>query len=195
MKSGEIPNLQLKSILEDLRHTLTDLGRDRLVLWDDNRYLNAVKEDFNYSFVSSKLPSYRADIEIDFLADDPFWYAPTTSNSTANLTGTGVFSITNNGRARTPPVFEIIRSAGTDSNDVILTNTTTGLWVKWVGTFVVGNKLVFDMVNRRTLMAGALALNATLGSINFHLEPGLNNFNYQGPGNVSITTAWNERWS
>lgn len=187
----------LESYFDDLRNTLATLGRDRLVKLDNGRFAKVVAARLTIDEMAAEAAHVHRKCAIDFLADEPYWYAASASSQTDNLTGTtATFSITNNGKARTPPIFEIIRSSGTDLADVVLTNSTTSLFLKWSGTLEVGKKLIFDCVNARVIYAGGDAMNSFVpGSINLNLEPGLNNFSYHGAGNVSITTAWHERYS
>jgi hypothetical protein len=188
---------ELETYLDELRHILTDLGRDRLIKTDNNRFLNVIKSELEMADVAGESPALHRRVTIQFLAANPYWYSTTESSQEDNLNGTSdTFLVQNFGKARTPPVFYCTRSAGTDQNDVVISNTTTGLFLKWEGTFEVGKVLVFDCVNRRVTYGGADAMNNFVpGSINLNLEPGNNNFAYAGPGEMVITTHWHERWS
>jgi len=172
-------------------------GRDRLYLRDNDRYLNAVKEGFNWRFVAERNPLVCAIYSLQFFADDPFFYAPQHSEQTETVgaVNTYTFSVTNNGGARTPAVIEVARTdPANDQADVIVTHTTTGLFMKWAGSLPDGNILTFDCVNTRVTASGAPGLPNFTGTLFWALEPGLNNFQYDGPGNVSIVIAWQERW-
>jgi hypothetical protein len=184
-----------KTAMEQLNYQLSTAGRQRLQLRDDGRFYRAVKERFNYRYVAGGLPDRRAEIQIGFIADDPHLYAPSASEQTDVFpSNTWDFSITNNGLARTPPVFELTRSSGIEQQDIILTHTGTGLFMKISGTFAIGTKIIFDCVNRRVTQGGELALHLFSGVITFELFPGLNNFHYDGPGTASIYTTWHEKW-
>jgi hypothetical protein len=176
-----------------------DAGRDRLYLRDDNRFLNAVSDTFDWTFNAGKRPDIMAAYSLGFIADDPFWYAPQHSEQIETLTGAGTaltFAITNNGGARTPPVIQVTRTdPASDQMDVIITQTSTGFFLKWAGLLPDGATVVFDCVNRRVTALGGNGLAAFTGNIRIELEPGLNNFIYSGPGNVEIVVAWHERWA
>lgn len=186
---------ELQTKMKTLRNTLA-FGRGRLVLYDDLSFLNVLKARFHNAYRAREIPSLHSSVVIEFLADDPYWYAPASSSPLAELSGvSAAFAINNPGLAPTPPVFEITRSAGTDQNDITLTQTTTGLFLKWVGALAVGQSVIFDCVNKTVLAAGGKAMNAFVpGSIDMELVPGLNNFHYSGPGDVDILTHFRERW-
>lgn len=172
-------------------------GRDRLYLRDDDRFLYAVPEDFEWNFEARRRPADTAPYSLVFIADDPHWYAPEHSEQTDSVgaANTATFSITNNGGARTPPVIQITRTdAANDQPNIKITHTTTGLFLQWAGSLPDGNLLTFDCPNRRVTALGGNGLPNFTGSIRLELEPGVNNFFYEGPGNVDIVTAWHERW-
>jgi len=175
-----------------------DAGRDRLYLRADNRYLNAVAEAFDWTFTAGHRPDICATYNLGFLADDPYWYAPqhTEQVEAVGATNTYAFAVSNSGGARTPPVIEVTRTdPANDQADITLTHTTTGQFMKWSGSIPVAtNAVTFDCVNKRVTALGANGLNAFTGTLRLELEPGVNNFLYAGPGNVSIVIAWQERW-
>ena len=187
---------QIISYFELLGQKL-DAGRDRLYLRSDDRYLNAVAEAFDWSFIAGRSADTVAAYNLGFVADDPHWYAPQHSEQTETVgaVNTATFSVTNAGGARTPPVIEVTRTdPANDQADVIITHTTTGLFMKWAGSLPDGNIVTFDCVNKRVTASGSNGLTTFTGTLRLELEPGLNNFQYDGPGNVSIVIAWQERW-
>lgn len=187
----------LVSYLDSLNQTLTDQGRNKLYLRDSNRFLNAVKSGFSHQFLAAEAPAWHAKFGIEFVIDDPYWYSPTpeTDSQTVGAVNLLTWTVANDGKARTPPVIELVRtSAANDQADVLITNTTTGLYMKWAGTFINGSKLIFDTVNKRVTSAGGNGLNNFTGTF-LLLEPGNNNLRYDGPGNATILTTWQERFS
>lgn len=189
---------EIVNYLDSLNQTLSDKGRDKLYLRDNNRFLYAVKSGFSHQFVYAEVPSTHAKFSIEFVVDDPYWYSatPESDSQTVGAVNSKTWAITNDGKARTPPVIELTRtSAANDQSDVLITNTTTGLYLKWAGTFVNGSKLIFDTVNKRVTSAGGNGLNNFTGTLNFMLESGANNLRYDGPGNATILTTWQERYS
>lgn len=187
---------QVKQYFE-LLGKLLDGGRDRLYLRDDDRFINAVPEPVDQEFNAATVPTEHVSYSLGFFADDPYSYAPTQSEQpeTVGAVNTYTFSVTNNGGARTPAVFQITRTSNADEQaDVRLEQTTTGLFLKWAGTLPSGSSLIFDCVNRRVTALGSNGLGSFTGQIRMELEVGLNNFQYDGPGNVTISIAWLERW-
>lgn len=174
-----------------------DAGRDRLYLRDDNYYLNAVAESFDWTFSSIRSPETVAKYSLAFVCDDPHWYAPQHSEQTESVgaVNTATFAVTNNGDARTPAVIQITRTdPANDQANITLTHTTSGLFMTWAGSLPDGQSIIFDSVNQRVTALGGNGLTAFSGTIRIELEPGLNNWEYVGPGNVDIVIAWQERF-
>ncbi len=174
-----------------------DAGRDRLILEDDNVFLNAVPETFEQGIQAGAVPDLHVPYTVGFVADDPYWYTPTQSEQTETVgaVNTKTFSITNTGGARTPAIFQVTRTSDANEQaDIRIEQTTTGLFLKWAGTLPSGSSLIFDCVNRRVTALGSNGLGNFTGQIRMELEVGLNNFQYDGPGNATIVIAWLERW-
>jgi hypothetical protein len=189
---------QIRDYFDGLQ-TKLDGGVDRLVLRDDGRFLHALvaQPGLGWSFRAASAPAQHAFYNLQFLAADPYWYAPTEQSDPQTVGAVNVltFSITNNGGARTPIVMELLRTGtGQSKFDDIITNTTTGLYMRWNGTFLNGSRLIFDSVNKRVTIGGGNGLRDFQGTF-LELEPGVNNLRYDGPGNATINTAWMERWS
>lgn len=178
--------------------TFLDQRLDKLYLRDDNRFLWAIGELVPISYRANSDPAKHAFYNLRFVAHDPYWYDGVTQTDTQNLGAGNVLTwpITNNGGVRTPPAIEINRTgAGQQKFDVIITNTTTGLYLRWNGSLGAGSKLIFDVVNKRVTIGGGNGLTDFQGTLNFELEPGVNNLRYDGPGEVTIDTAWLQRWA
>jgi hypothetical protein len=174
-----------------------DAGRERLVLEDDNNFMNAVLEGVDQNLDAAAVPDVHVPYTLRFVADDPFVYSADQQEQTETVgaVNTYTFSITNNGGARTPAVFQITRTdPANEQADVRLEQTTTGLYLQWAGTLPNGSSVIFDCVNRRVTALGSKGLSTFTGQIRLELEVGLNNFAYSGPGNVTIVAAWLERW-
>jgi phage-related protein len=200
--SGEVvkaDETSLKSYLNALSQTLTDRGRDRLFLRNDNRYLNAIKTAFSYRFQGGRLPASIAQFSISFLADDPFWYNSTTDSVlTSNIVASPtVIAVTNNGGSKTPPLIEI-KALGSAVTGVKISNGSTGLFISYTGTINAGATLSIDCADFKVLANGGNGLNliGTGSSIDMQLEPGLNNFVYEGAvTGVDVNILWLPRWS
>ncbi len=103
------------------------------------------------------------------------------------------YSLTNNGKASTPPRIEITAN-GCDATDVKITNTTTSLFVRFAGTITNGNTLVIDHAERTVQNGGANGLNDFTGSF-WDLVTGVNNMEYSGPTGHHVKTFWTERYA
>jgi small nuclear ribonucleoprotein (snRNP)-like protein len=174
-----------------------DAGRERLVLEDDDAFMNAVLEGVEQRLEAGTAPDVHMPYTLRFVADDPFIYSASQQEQTETVgaANTLTFSITNSGGARTPAVFQVTRTSDADEQaNVKLEQTTTGLFMQWAGTLPNGSSVIFDCVNRRVTALGSNGLSTFTGQIRLELEVGLNNFAYTGPGNVTIVAAWLERW-
>jgi len=197
--SGEVvkaDSTALRDYLNTLSLTLTERGRDKLLLRDDNRYLNAIKTGFSYRFAGGRLPALIAQFSIQFLADDPFWYDSTTDSVlTSNVTTSPqVIVVTNNGGTKTPPLVEI-KALGSAVTDVKITHGTTGFWFRYSGTINAGATLSVDCADFKAVVNGANALNLITGTLDMNLEPGANNMVYEGPvTGCDINFVWLNRW-
>jgi len=187
----------LEEYLQQLRQALSK-GRQRLTKLDyTDFYKNAVCESYEEVYRAERNPTLIVGLQMSFISEEPFWYAASDMTATANLTGISApFAVTNNGRASTPPVFRVDRtSAGTEAANVSITNTSTSLNLQWLGSLEVGKPLIFDCKNGRVTYGGADAMNNFIpGQIFQKLEPGVNNFQYAGSGNVTVSTFWTQRW-
>jgi len=187
----------LEEYLQQLRAKLSE-GIQRLTKLDyTDFYKHAQCESYEETYRAERVPSMCVGMQMRFKSYEPFWYAASDITTTANLTGTSaVFSVNNNGRAATPPVFVIERlTAGSALDNVVITNTTTSLNLKWIGSLDLNKPLIFDCKNGRILYGGADAMNNfEPGQIFQKLTPGVNNFHYAGSGNVRVTTLWTQRW-
>lgn len=183
-----------KTYLDNLSATLTDKGQDKLTLRDDSRYINATKTAFSHSYQYDRTPGRAARFGIEFFCADPFWYSTTQQTSVnAGVTTGGNFTITNNGGAKTSPTIAIsgVNGAGVY---VQITNTTTGLNVKYTGDIAVGQVITFDHTNFRCLRAGGSALSGFTGTF-WELITGAQNLRYDGSGTATIVVDWLERWA
>lgn len=197
--SGEVvkaDSTTLRDYLNTLSLALTERGRDKLVLRDDNRYLNAIKTGFSYRFVGGRLPALIASFSIQFIADDPFWYDSTTDSEliSNNTASPRLIVVTNTGGTKTPPLIEI-KALGSDVTDVKITHGTTGFWFRYSGTITAGATLSVDCADFKAVVNGQNALNLITGTLDMNLEPGENNMIYEGgTSGVDINFVWLPRY-
>lgn len=187
----------LKTYLYDLGRLLTEKGRDKLILRDDSRFLNAIKRDLSYQFNAARAAGVGAAFTIEFIAADPFWYDPTETTNTQSAVGASPFNyaITNGGSVSTPVKIEIV-AAGGNVTDVKLTNSTTGLFIRYSGTILNGQTLLIetDRAGRqKATNGGSNALSLITGSF-WHLIVGVNNIQYDGPTGVNILVKYTLRY-
>lgn len=185
----------LTSYLDGIGRTLTEAGKDKLILRTTSRYLNAIKAGYGFEFNTGEAPDVIAKYTMEFIADDPFWYSPLERieerpTTTASLT---TFSVVNSGGVKTPPRVEFQASSGSVVN-VKLTNTTIGLAMQFSGTITNLQTCSIDSAKSQVQNGGANGLNNFVGSF-FLLEPGTNNLQYDGPTGVTVNIHWTERWA
>lgn len=188
----------LKTSLDDLGQRLSELGRDKLSLYDDdNRFLYAIKKNYRKSRSAMRLPLLASKYDIEFLCDDPYWYSTTEQTSAQQdpAASPHTFAVTNSGGAETPARIEI-KADGADATDVKITNTTIGLFTQFTGTIQNGNVLTIDMDKLSVQNGGSDGRNnLASGSTFWPLVRGLNNLEYIGPIAVLIKAIWTERWA
>src|SRR5262245_4258014 len=129
----------IRDYFNNLGARLMNLGKDRLYLRDDGRFLYAICSSVGFpSFDAARSANGAiAGFSLEFTAGDPFWYAGTEAeNHQSNVNTTPFnFSVTNNGTVRTP-VRVLFTPQGTvgGMTDVRLTNTMTGLYMWYLCT-------------------------------------------------------------
>lgn len=199
--SGEIVKntaAELKTALDDLGQRLSELGRDKLRLYDDdNRFLYAIKKNYSKGRNALRAPALASKFDIEFFCDDPFWYSTIEQASAQQspVASPHTFAVTNSGGAETPPRIEI-KANGASATAVKVTNVTIGLFTQFTGTVLDGNLLVIDMDLLSVKNGGADGRNSLAsGSTFWPLVRGVNNLEYVGPVAVLIKTAWTERWA
>src|SRR5262245_24561758 len=126
-----------------------NLGKDRLYLRDDGRFIYAICSSVGFpSFDAQRSPNGAiAAFSLEFTAGDPFWYAGTESEShQLNINTTPFnFSVTNNATMRTPVRVHFTPQGTVGSmTDMRLTNTTTGLYMRYRGTVQVNQTCIID---------------------------------------------------
>lgn len=185
---------ELKSYLNTLSATMSDRGRDKLYLRDDNRYLNAIKTGFGYRFGASRQETVSAAFNIEFLADDPFWYDGQTQSNLESAVASSPhsFTVNNGGGTRTPPLIEV-KAVGGDRTDFTITNTTIGLSMRFAGTIFSGNTCSIDCADYTVINGGSNGLRDFTGNF-WQLEQGDNHITYAGPVTVDVNVVWLERF-
>src|SRR5262249_27688822 len=188
----------LRDYFATLGARLLNMGKDRLYLRDDNRFLYAI-------CTATAFPQFSADrakdargaaFSIEFTAGDPFWYSETEQQyvQPSLPSGSFSFSVTNNGLVRTPVRMEFMPLT-VAVTDVRLNNTTTGLSMRYRGTVQVNQTLVIDASQTSVSNNGINDINNFEGSF-FLLEPGINNLIFVESSYIigSLGIYWRERF-
>ena len=192
---------QIITYFETLGNRL-DAGRDKLYLRDNDRFLNAVLDSLDWSYSAERVPTLMAQYTCGFVSDDPYWYDPTSHSATGSTPDNSAFSVacTNNGGAQTPPIIEIIVSAGALTGTQTITNSTTGLSFSWLGT-ADNTTILFDCRNSKVTIGAANGLPGFTPNF-FNLVSGVNNIRWdfvqsvaQPIPTVTMNISWLERWS
>src|SRR5262245_24882643 len=189
-------DIALRDYFNNLGARLMNYGKDRLSLRDDGRFLYAICTGTGFpQFDAARSVNGRsAAFSIEFTAGDPFWYSQTEATShQAITTSPTTFSVTNNGLVRTPVRVQFTPTGG-NMTDVRLTNTTTGLFMRYRGTINVNQSLIIDTDRASVSNNGVNDINQAEGAV-WLLEPGLNNLTYAGPaGTLNLDVFWRERF-
>lgn len=152
---SEVSHDVLRNTVRGVNQKLSE-GRKKL-RWHDDRYVNAIKEQFGYSYVpGSAMRS--ADFTMAFICDDPFEYTDATFTSTETLTAADTaVDVTNNIYKKsfvynnTGTAFNFLKVTVTASNGpitkVIVRNQTTSRLETYTGTIASTKSLVMDNGN------------------------------------------------
>ena len=187
----------VRDYFDDLGAKLSNVGNDRLELIDDDRYVLALCVGTAFPQIdANRAPAQRAGFQIEFIAGDPFWYASGESQNEqiAIASSPHQWVITNNGKIRTPVAVEVT-AVGAPKTDVKVTNSTTGLFMRFTGTIAADSSVIFDSRRNRASVqnGGSNALNNFEGQF-WALEIGDNNITYVGPTGVNVKTIWSARF-
>ena len=182
----------LRDYFDDLGAVLMNFGKDRLYLRDDGRFVYAICTGTAFpEYNAGRAPHRGATFSLEFTAGDPFWYSATEAED-HKIGTTTTWTITNAGKVRTPVRIHIT-AVSAPALDVKVTNTTTGLYMRYRGSIDTGESVVMDGEQYSCKNNGTNDLNQFEGSF-FLLEVGINNLTYSGPAGVNIDVYWRERF-
>ena len=163
----------LRDYFDDLGAVLMNFGKDRLYLRDDGRFVYAICTGTAFpEYNAARAPSRGAAFSLEFTAGDPFWYSATEAENHQTGPASGAtWTITNAGKVRTPCRIHIT-AVGADRIDVKVTNTTTGLYMRYRGLILQNQTVVMDGEQYSCKNNGANDLNHFEGSFfSWKLEP------------------------
>jgi hypothetical protein len=188
----------LRGSLDTMQRILNS-GKQKLRIADD-RYINAYKQSFMHSYVQgSALRAF--DFKIDFLADDPFWYANTGDTQTITLTSGDTpvgafykesFELINGGEAYVYVKVTVTANQGGNVTRTTVRNTTSGKTMLYIGTIASGKSLIVDSANFTVKNNGVEDLRNWSGYFVI-LEKCTCTFEVEGSP-ATYLFEWNERW-
>jgi hypothetical protein len=181
---------ELETYLEDLKAAIYGkLGNLRRK--QDGPYLKAILASTGGMDDAALLPGTRRTISLEFECE-PMWYGDERSESFLSQAPGANNLVVNNGRAGAPPVIEVSGLSGSGIT-VIVTNTTIGMGMTFIGDVAAGQSIVFDHVNARIIKGGGNA-NEDVDIPNFwELIPGSQNIRVDAPDTFNLTIQWLER--
>lgn len=200
---------QLHGADENTVHDALDLfiaslavGGKQQLKYRSDRYLNAWLSDYGHSWAEGAYPQGTgfggvANIDLQFMADDPYLYsitATTVTQSLESLTGGSVtFNIVNASRVPVVPVYTFVPGI-TVTNGILLTDLTNGQRFSWGGTLAPGMSLVIDAENYDvTLGDGTDGLTQFDGDF-VQLAAATNAMKFAGATFILFTTVYRNRF-
>jgi hypothetical protein len=193
---------ELRDYFANLGARLLNMGKDRLYLRDDGRFLYAICTGTSFPQFDAQRSSSAAGaaFSLEFTAGDPFWYSGTEQQHLETIGTTPFnFSVSNNGLVRTPVRVQFTPKVGPfgSATDLRLTNTTTGLAMRYRGSVVINQTLIIDAERASVQNNGVNDINQFEGAF-WLLEPGINNLTYAGPNgslySIQVDVFWRERF-
>jgi hypothetical protein len=191
----------LRTSLDTLKNRIFN-GRQKLYLIDD-RYLWAVCESFDYTFVSG-FAARAVKYSVTFFADDPFYYAASvqTKVETAIVSGTEIAiscdltTVATHGNADPPAIFTFDVDSGTATSfRAYNTNTNINRWLQVDYSMTTAIVLEVDCGNHTVTYNTMNILPYFTGSF-FDLRAGeTNSITVLSTGaNADLTISWLPRW-
>jgi phage-related protein len=159
---------------------------------DDDRYVNAQLQDFEYSFATLRT---LARFKATFIAHYPFWQAITATTDTRTPTSGVGYTLANNGNARARVKVEVTAPGGGIADNCQIANSTTGQTMKYRGTIAAAKVLKVD--NRTDSDDYAVTNDAVDDTANFEgdfleLAPGNNTIVFTGTASASVKFTYKD---
>jgi len=159
-----------------------------------DRYINCRANYVKPSFAEGTDKAVM-DVDIQLIAANPFQYSAGASYSVVENANDGVtinFDVYNGGNVFSEPKFSFCPTGGTVSDDISVTNLTTGKSMKYRGTISDGKTLEIDTDEYVVEMDGTDGLSYFEGDF-LTLAAGTNSFQYVG-STIRMTTEHKYRW-
>ena len=138
-----------------------------------------------------------ANVQVNFLAGDPFAYATSTNTDTWTVTSSGqTHGITTGGTAYQQPTFSItVGGAGAQPITYTLTNTGTGKAFTLNGNVTGGDVIVVDTLNQTVTIAGVDKMSLFDGQwIELRVGTDTVQETYGATAITQIVTSWQDRY-
>lgn len=161
---------------------------------DDDRYMMAQLKAFNFRYEWIRtLAIWKAS----FVAHYPFWLAETATTDTRTPTSGVGYTLANSGNAPARCKIVMTGPTGGISNDIALSNSTTGEGLTFTGDLAEGELLEID--NRYDTDDFEVLNDGADAHVNFEgdfitLDPGNNTIVFTGSSVPEITFTWRNTW-
>lgn len=183
------------SNLNEFMQKLATLGKQNLYYRSD-RYLKAWLRDFAHAYPKGAF-YHAANVDLRFVADDPYLYSTTLTTHTEALNtlvgGSKLFDIVNLGIVTAVPVIRMVAGV-TITDDIFFHDTTNGDRFRWRGTLVPGMTLILDS-EEMTVELGNGVDGLTQFDGDFMVLAGLtNNMRYAGATLTLFEVGYRQRY-
>jgi len=159
-----------------------------------DRYINCRAKYVRPSFADGTDKAVM-DVDVQLIASNPFHYSAGASYSDVQTANDGVtinFDVYNGGNVFSEPIFKLCATGGTISDDILVTNVTTGKSMKYRGSVTDGETVEVNVEDYTVEMGGADGLSYFEGDF-LTLAAGTNSFLYVG-STIRMTTEYRYRW-
>lgn len=180
---------QLDALQQGLLSTVEKTFQDQ-----SNRYINAYVKNIETKYIRG-LDKSVVDVEVEFVAQNPFFYAVGSSSILANplVGGTSNFDLYSDGNVFSEPNLFIYASGGTITDDVTIKNLTDeSNQLRFRGEIADGTTLQINTETYEVINNGVDALTYFEGRF-LHIIPGTNTYQLVG-ATMLLTAEWKNRW-
>lgn len=156
------------------------------------RYIDCYTKSFKSKYIRGT-DGRVAEIEIQMVAQKPFFYAGTTATQVEALTDGCTFELVTEGNALSEPVFEFLADGGAITDGISVTNiTNNNMHFRWRGEVANGNTLRIDVESFEILNNGTNGITYFSGYFITALAK-TNLFHFDGES-CQLTISRKDRW-
>jgi phage-related protein len=187
----------IQTTLDSLVSALITNAPANLYFGRDDRYLRNVQVESLPQDTGVTLGRIR-DIEIHWLAPDPFYYAVASTTDTWTVSASAQTRVlpVSNGTAVVQPTFNItVGGVGAQTIAYTITHNTTGQAFTLAGAVTGGNVIVVNTL-AQTVTIGGVDKISLFDGLWMQLQPGANTIreDYTGATITQIVTSWQDRY-